>query len=253
MPTRGDITRPSASVPTPLGSAAVPTLGGQIQTGHVGIDVVAPLFQNGSLALYGTGAEALSGALLGGQHPLVVTTDGDPGELAARFRSVLDEISQAPRALIWLRNPATLVDAWHAVDGAGKPRDVAISMFRQALRQMSALATVVASIRDDPSDIALPEDLWTSTGHVDGQLEPLRCHTRAPISPQHAQLIESVRRTLIASKDAEDHASIFGLDELDDDLASAVSRATALRTLLQSGRHDDLETLHQIVEDVSRA
>ncbi len=251
-PAPGEVLARSGDLPAPLLAMESPQPQGQIATTHVGIDTLAPLFWRGSLAVYGDGAGGLVADLLSGLDPLVIEPEGGPGAVAMSLRVAIDALQDAPHRVVWLRDPARVLRAWLEVDGHDRPGDVALESFLWAIHRLCGLGALVADLPDRPDLTAIPDRVWTSVARLDdGALDLLHCRTRGPVQERRRKNISRVQKLLAAATQASDHAAIFGFEELDEDSATALTRAESLRDLLSGGQHSDLATLDDLLESAS--
>ena len=248
-PQVGTVVTGAGTLPPAVEPLAEPDPEEQILLGHVGVDALAPLFWRGSLAVYGAGARDSVARLLEGLDPLVIEADGPAGAAALQLREAIAQMAHHPHRVVWLRAPEAHLTAWLAVDGLGRPGDIALQTLRWSLYRLCGLGAVVADIADRPDAVTVPDRLWTSTATTsNGILQPLSCRTRGPVSVRRRRNISRIQKLLASAATSRDHAAIFGFDELDEARAEALRDAGSLTELLTGDTHDDLATLDDLIE-----
>lgn len=251
-PPKGTLLETAGTLPDPVTPFAAPRPEEQFATGHLGLDVLAPLFWRGSLGIYGEGATRFVEDLLDGTDALVITPSPSKGATAMALRDAIDTLQRRPHQLVWLQEPESHLEAWLAVDARGRPGDTALEVFRWSLHRLMGLGTIIANVEDRPDAVNVPQRVWTSVAHVfDGELELLRCRTRAPLQDRRRKNISHIQHLLAAAGPTTDHAAIFGFDELDPERAAEVHTAQTLEAQLSKRRDVDLSRLDEYIETIS--
>lgn len=193
------------------------------------------------------------------------------GGQALATRSLL-ALAQALRQqghalLVVLDKPGPLINAWRQEqpDGlAASARAAArFSTLVQSLaRPQAPGATLLALLQEDPTAPPLPgaggdlparDFLASAYLRDDSSLDLSRLlgasRAQPGVSPEHRALALRAQEAL-QRQDTDDHAMIFGLEELDPEQAEALEAAQRLEALLQrpQGEHKSLSELYEVVE-----